>query len=168
MNKLKHYTILGTIFVLITGTLLHFVYERSGNNLIAGLFSPVNESIWEHMKLVFFPMLLFSFYMNRKLKNNYPCVTSALLFGILLGTLLIPVIFYTYSGILDRHLLVLDIGTFILSVLISFYAVCQLSFSCRLEDFQDSLEILVLFFAVCFLLFTYHPPAIGIFMDTSG
>ncbi len=164
LNRLKRYTIAGIFFTLITGTLLHFVYEWSGNNRIAGLFSAVNESTWEHMKLVFFPMLLYSFYMNMKLKNVYPCVTSALLFGILLGTLLIPIIFYTYSGVLGRNLSVLNISTFIISVLISFCSVYKLSLSCRLEDFQDLLEILVLFFAVCFLLFTYNPPEIGIFM----
>lgn len=165
LNKLKRYTVVGIFFTLITGTLFHFVYEWSGNNHFVGLFSAVNESTWEHMKLAFFPMLLYSFYMNEKLKSEYPCATPALLFGILLGTLLIPIIFYTYSGVLGRNLPVLDISTFIISVLISFCAVYKLSLSCRLEDFQDSLKILVLCFAVCFLLFTYHAPTIGIFID---
>lgn len=149
---------------MITGTLFHFIYDWSGNNRIVGLFSAINESTWEHMKLVFFPMLLYSIYMNKKLKNVYPCVSSALLFGILFGTLLIPTIFYTYTGVLGRNLSVLNISTFIISVLIAFYSVYKLSLSCRLEDFQDSLEILVLFFAACFLLFTYNPPNIGIFI----
>lgn len=165
LNRLKRYTIVGILFSLITGTLFHFAYKWSGNNHIAGFFSAVNESTWEHMKLVFFPMLLYSFYMNRNLKNVYPCVTSALLFGTLLGTLLIPIIFYTYSGVLGQDLPIFNIGTFIISVLISFCSIYQLSLSCRLNAFQDSLEILVLFFAVCFLLFTYHPPTLGIFID---
>lgn len=164
MNKPKRYTIVGIFFTLITGTLFHFVYEWSGNNHFVGFLSAVNESTWEHMKLVFYPMLFYSFYMNVKLKSEYPCVTSALLFGILLGTLLIPIIFYTYSGVLGLNLPVLDISTFIISVLMSFCAVYKLSLSCRLEDLQDSFEILVLFFAVCFLLFTYNPPTIGIFI----
>lgn len=158
---------MGIFCTLVTGILFHFVYEWSGNNHFVGLFSAVNESTWEHMKLVFFPMLFYSFYMNEKLKNEYPCVTSALLFGILLGTILIPIIFYTYSGVLGRNLLVLDIGTFIISVLILFYAVYKLTLSCRLENFQCFLKILVLCFAVCFLSFTYHAPTIGIFIDSS-
>ena len=52
-------TIIGTIFVSAAGTLLHFVYGWTGNHFIVGLFAPVNESTWEHMKLLYFPMLLY-------------------------------------------------------------------------------------------------------------
>ena len=58
MNTLKKYIIKGTIFVLITGVISHFVYEWSGNNRLVGLFFPTNESVWEHMKLCFYPYLL--------------------------------------------------------------------------------------------------------------
>lgn len=162
MNTLKNYTIKGIIFVLITGTISHFIYEWSGNNPILGFFFPVNESVWEHMKLCFFPTLLYSFYMNRQLESDYPCVTSSLLFGILFGTILIPVIFYTYSGILGYHSMVLDIATFIVSVLLTFLAVYKLTLSCAVADYQDILKILVLIFTVCFFAFTYYPPDIGI------
>ena len=46
------------IFISILGVLLHFTYEWSGDNPAIGLFSAVNESTWEHLKLIFFPMLL--------------------------------------------------------------------------------------------------------------
>ena len=46
------------IFISILGVLLHFTYEWSGDNPAVGLFSAVNESTWEHLKLIFFPMLL--------------------------------------------------------------------------------------------------------------
>ncbi len=168
MNQLKCYTILGILFVIITGTLSHFVYEWSGYNFILGFFFPVNESTWEHMKLCFFPMLLYFFFMNKKLKGDYPCVTSALLFGILLGTFLIPMIFYTYSGILGQNYVSLDIATFILSVLLAFIAVYRLSLSCVLDSFSLCLKILVFLTAICFLVFTYYPPCIGLFAVLSG
>lgn len=163
MNKLKIYTVAGIIFTLIVGTLFHFIYEWSGNNYIVGFISPVNESTWEHMKLIFFPMLFYSFYMNYKLKSQYSCVTSALLFSIIIGTFLIPVIFYTYSGILGRNILFLDILTFIISVLIAFYAVYRLTLSCRLKNFETLPAVLLLLLSACFLVFTYNPPDIGIF-----
>lgn len=165
MNTLKHYTIKGIIFVLITGTIWHFVYEWSENNFILGFFFPINESTWEHMKLSFFPMLLYSFYMNQKTKHNYPCVTSSLLFGILLSTFLIPVFFYTYSGILGRNIMFFDISTFIVSILLTFIAVYKLTLSCRLTSLTSLLKLLVMVVAVCFLVFTYYPPNIGIFVD---
>lgn len=150
---------------MITGTLSHFVYGMSGNNFILGFFFPINESTWEHMKLCFFPMLVYSFYMNAKLRQAYPCVTSSLPFGILLGTFLIPVIFYTYSGILGRNFLPLDIATFIVSVLLAFAAVYRFSLSCRLFPYTHLLKLLIIVVTVCFIIFTYLPPQIGIFMD---
>ena len=95
MNELKKEMIKGILFVSIVGTLWHFVYEWSGQNPIVGLFFPVNESTWEHMKLLFFPMLLYTLYAYKKLKDAFPCIPSALLYGILSGTFLIPLLFYT-------------------------------------------------------------------------
>ena len=51
-------TIIGILFVAIFGTLLHFMYEWSGHKRFVSIFAAVNESTWEHLKLVFFPMLL--------------------------------------------------------------------------------------------------------------
>ena len=165
MNNFKKYTIIGIIFVLITGTISHYIYGWSGNNPVLGLFFPINESIWEHMKLFFFPTLLYSLYMNKKLKNEYPCVTSSLLFGILFGTLVIPVIYYTYSGILGYHIAALDIATFVVSVLLAFYIIYKFSLSCTVADYEEQLKLLVIFLAVCFFLFTYYPPNINIFAN---
>lgn len=164
MKKLNLYTIVGILFVILLGTLWHFVYEWSGNNFIVGLFFPVNESTWEHMKLYFFPMVLYALFMNRLLKGEYPCVGSALLGGILLGTFLIPVLFYTYSGILGKNLMFFDIATFVLSVLFGFLCVYQLTLSCRLFALKWLFRLLVLALAMCFLVFSYMPPEIGLFM----
>lgn len=168
MNKLKSYTIIGTVFVIIVGSVSHFIYEWSGNNFILGFFFPVNESTWEHMKLCFFPMLLYSLYMNQKLKFDYPCITSSLLAGVLLGTFLIPVIFYTYSGILGRNIMLLDISTFIISVLLAFCSIYKLTLSCRLAVHTNSLKSFLLIIAVCFFVFTYYPIDIGIFSIPSN
>lgn len=165
MNPLKRYTIAGVLFTLTVGTLLHFTYEWSGCNVLVSIVSAVNESVWEHMKLIFFPILFCSFYLNRKLKKDYPCISSALNFSILLGTLLIPVIFYTYSGILGYNTLVLDIGTFFISVLAAFYAVYKLALSCQLQRFRIPLGLAVILLAVCFAVFTFAPPSGGIFTD---
>lgn len=163
MNQLKRCTISGIIFVTILGTLSHFFYEWSGQNPIIGLLSPVSESTWEHMKLLFFPMLLFSFYMSGKLKEHYPCITASLYLGNLLGTMLIPVIFYTYTGILGFHLLFLDIAVFILSVIAGFYTAYRLTLSCRVKTLQSLLGLILIALAAAFFIFTYYPPNIALF-----
>ena len=167
MKKLKHYTITGAIFVIITGTISHFIYEWSGRQFLLGFFFPVSESTWEHMKLCFFPMLIYSCFMNKRWKDAYPCVTSALLYGTLLGTFLIPVIFYTYTGIIGRNYLFLDIATFIISVLLAFLCVYRLTVSCKMFSHTFLLGSLVFVMAICFLLFTYLPPDLGIFIEPS-
>lgn len=57
-NNILRFTIFSGIFVMILGTLLHFTFEWSGNSTFVASFSAVNESTWEHLKLLFFPMLL--------------------------------------------------------------------------------------------------------------
>ncbi|MFG6395046.1 MAG: hypothetical protein K1W24_12835 [Lachnospiraceae bacterium] len=165
MKNLKCYTITGIIFVLATGSLAHFLYGWSGNNYIAGLFTPVSESIWEHMELIFFPMVIYSIIIILKSRQKYPCITSALCFGILEGTLLIPVFYYAYTSVLGKNVFILDISIFILSIVISFWLSYKLTLSCRLESYTFLLCILVCLLFICFLVFTYQPPDTIIFQD---
>lgn len=165
MIELKYYYILGIFFVAILGTLLHFLYQWSGNHFFIGLFSPINESIWEHMKLLFFPMLLYSFLFIPKLKKNYPCIISSLCFGILIGTLLIPVLFYTYTSFTGNNIFFLDIATFILSIIIAFFISYRLTLSCKAEPYHFLLYGLIIILFLCFALFTYYPPNLPLFLD---
>lgn len=165
MKLLKRYTIIGIIFVLITGTFAHFLYDWTGRNHIAGLFTPVNESIWEHMKLLFFPMLIYSCIMIFRFHRKYSCITSALSFGILMGTFLIPLFYYAYTSILGKNIFILDISTFILSIVIAFRLSYRLTLSCKLESYTSLLCILVCILFICFLVFTYHPPETTIFQN---
>ena len=51
---------IGLLWTLAAGNLLHFVYQWTGERTVAGLFAAVNESTWEHMKLLAVPWVLFS------------------------------------------------------------------------------------------------------------
>ncbi len=165
MKQLKKYIIIGIIFVLIAGTLAYFLYEWTRNNFVIGLFTPVNESVWEHMKLLFFPMLIYTIVAVFNLKKDEPCVISAFCFGILLGTILIPFFFYTYISILGRNIFALDVGTFVLSTIIAFYSVYKLTLSCKLKAYTFLLCGLVAVLFICFLVFSYHPPELPIFAN---
>lgn len=162
-KKLWYYTAAGVIFVALFGSLLHFVYEWSGQNFFVGLFTPINESTWEHMKLLFFPMLVYSFFEIAVIGKHYPCLYSSLFGGIILGSVFIPVIFYTYTGVLGFHILVLDIAVFIVSILVAFFFSYYFTITCRTADYEVFLNILVFVMAAAFLIFTIFPPNIGIF-----
>lgn len=163
MKELKYYAIAGIIFVILTGSLAHFLYDWSGNNYIIGLFTPVNESVWEHMKLLFFPMLLYSLIMAFRFQKDFPCIISALCWGILSGTWTIPVLFYAYKALLGKDLFIMDIGIFILSILLAFWLSYKLSLSCRTKRYTPLPCSLLCILFLCFLLFTYHPPSGKIF-----
>ena len=51
--------ILGCILAILLGVILHFAYDFLNKPFIFGLFIPVNESIWEHLKLALVPMTVF-------------------------------------------------------------------------------------------------------------
>ena len=60
----KRQLILTFAAVVLAGCALHFLYGWQPNAATA-LFSPVNESLWEHVKLVFWPYLGAAFLLNR-------------------------------------------------------------------------------------------------------
>lgn len=162
-KKLLHSTIAGILFTFFFGTILHFFYEWSNENFFVGLLTPVNESTWEHIKLLFFPMLCYGVFAEWMLKDDYPCISFAYPIGILIGTFAIPIIFYTYSGILGRNYMVLDILTFYISVVFAFSIMYYIAFHCTTEKNPSLPRLMVVILFVCFLLFTYAPPALGIF-----
>lgn len=164
-NSIVKFQIFSVIFTWILGTLLHFTYEWSNDNFILAAFSAVNESTWEHLKLVFFPMLITTiigyFYMGR---NNIPNYLCAKTIGIIVSILFIVIFFYTYTGILGTNFAILDIGSFFVAVVLGEYVVMKIitsDFKCNKAISIISLIILLL----CFIIFTYFPPKIGLFKD---
>ncbi len=163
-RKLFLYTAGGFLFTSLAGSALHFAYEYSGYNPFVGMFAPVSESVWEHMKLVFFPSLLFLLPGWPFFRNAFPAYITAFLTGILTGTLAIPIAYYTYSGILGASFLSLDILSFLLCVLLDYYLSFQL---CLLPQGKSIPPVLVVFLTVAlmtgFFFFTFQPPDTGIF-----
>ena len=96
-KQIGAWQLLGFSVTALGGTLLHFLYEWSGESLWIAPFSGVNESTWEHMKLFFWPSFIYAYFESIILKEmaDFWCIK---LRGIILGILLIPIIFYTYNG----------------------------------------------------------------------
>lgn len=164
-KTLFKYLVAGAIFVFLFGSLAHFVYDWTGKNFFVGFFFPVNESTWEHMKLVFFPMLVWWIIVKPKLSKNYDCFTPALFAGVLAGIMLIPILFYTYRGVLGFGIQAVDIGIFYVSVVAAFAFVYKITLSCRLQKHSQLLPTFIFLFFVMFILFTYLPPELGIFVS---
>lgn len=58
------------LVISIIGTVLHFTYELSGHNKYVAIFSAVNESTWEHIKIGLSPMLLWGLFDGFKYGSN--------------------------------------------------------------------------------------------------
>lgn len=165
VKGLKSYIIAGIIFVSILGTLFHFVYNWSGNNVFVGLFTPINESVWEHTKLLFFPMLIYSFYLNKKIGKDNPCLNSAMILGGISGVALIIVMFYTYTGIIGFHTALADISIFYISVILAFCIVYKLAASCTVDKYDKLLKLLQILMICLYIIFTLFPPDIPLFVS---
>ncbi len=156
----------GLLIVMVVGFIMHYVYEWSGNSFLVGLFVPVSESAWEHMKLVYLPLLLLSVFIMTRWGNELPPATTGMLLGIMAGTWLIPILFYTYRGIVGYGIPAVDMATFFASVIICGFAIMHLVKRCQddaLPILKFVLGVLVIVQGVLFLWFTYHPPGIGLF-----
>lgn len=146
------------------GVLSHFFYEWSGNNSIVALFSPVNESTWEHLKLIFYPVLLVSaieYFCLKEVCPNYICVkfTSALL---AMG--LTVILFYTYSGVYGTNVDFINIAIFFIAMAVGYlYSFYNLSTNKKpgLTPGLCIVGISIMFFL--FSIFTANPPDIGLF-----
>lgn len=163
-NKIRNYTLLSIIFTFILGTLLHFTYEWSGENIIVAAFSAVNESIWEHLKLLYFPMLLtliIGYFYIGKSTPNFIC---SKVIGILSSILFTIAFFYIYSGILGKYIAIVDIILFFVATIFGeflSYILIKNNFKCNNKIYLTLLILL----GICFVFFTYSAPNIGIFRD---
>lgn len=122
----------GMLFTLLFGNLLHFVYDWTGQAGWAAYLSAVNESTWEHMKLLAVPWLVWTIVtiaVNR-------CAASALprAIGLLAGLAAIPALFYTYTGILGKSVGVVNILIFQAAVLLAYFVSASLQKSARLSS----------------------------------
>ena len=164
-RSLGAWQLLGFAVTSLGGTVLHFLYDWLGEAVWIAPFSGVNESTWEHMKLLFWPMLLFAaverfFFRDRK---DFWCVK---LRGILLGLALIPILFYTYNGAIGKSPDWLNITIFFISAAIAYVYETKLFREERLVCKHPKRALAaILVIALCFVIFTFRTPAIGLFKD---
>ena len=164
-RTIRLWQLIGFGAVSLGGTLLHFLYDWTGSTF-AALFSGVNESTWEHMKLLFFPMLLFALAESFFVGKEYESFWCVKLKGTILGLLLIPVIFYTLRGVFGTTPDWVNIAIFFVAAAVAFvYETRQ--FSKGSTPCGASVWALVLFgvIAAAFWIFTFNPPEIPLFQD---
>ena len=158
--------LMGFAVTSLGGTLLHFLYEWLGKAPWIAPFSGVNESTWEHMKLLFFPLFLFALIEYRVTGENYKNYWCSKLLAIFTGLLSIPILFYTFTGASGKtadwfNILIFFIADAI-ACFIEFHLLKRKHIFCR---YEKTAFILLCIIAILFIAFTFLTPEIPLFMD---
>ncbi len=166
-KRLFRWELIGFLFVSAVGTLLHFLYDWTGQSLPAAVVSGVNESTWEHMKLLFVAIALFTVAQGFVMGRTYPNFLAVRAISTLIGLALIPILFYTYTGVLGHSVSWANIAIFYVSALAAFWLDFRLLRKGRFSSpWQQLLGLLVLWgLAFCFVWCTFRPPQLGLWRD---
>ena len=107
-RRWRKWELTGLFLTLIFGNLLHFVYDWIGQNSVVAAFAAVNESTWEHMKLLAMPWVIWSLVEAVALRSSRQSVLMARALGLLAGLVTIPTVYYTYTGALGVSSMIVE------------------------------------------------------------
>jgi hypothetical protein len=159
----------GAFFIALAGALNHFIYEWTGRNGIAAVFSAVNESTWEHLKMGFWPYFIWAvagYFKYGRGRSLYFLAKSA---GAAAYCVLICAVYYCTLAVFHRHLSWAGIISFFLAVFIGQYVSYAVA-AVKLESKAASAAGAALFVIItlCFALFTYFTPRFFLFLDPAN
>jgi hypothetical protein len=168
MNKAKILTweITGALIISLMGSLLHFVFALAGEWPPVALIAAVNESVWEHLKIAFWPALIYALiewpFFRKHTKNFW----TAKSIGIFTMPVIIALFFYGYTSFIGYNILWLDISLFVFAVFTGQIISCRLlllqSIASRIKILATILLVLMI---AAFSLFTFFPPHCPLFCD---
>lgn len=169
-KRLLRWELRAALITVVLGTLLHFTYNWSGQMSLVGAFSAVNESVWEHTKLVFVPLFLEFFLHAKFLGSTWPNLPAARSAAVLIAMSVLIAGFYTYTGIWGTHALWADILLFFLAVAAGVGVEFQLLRRGQASALWMQILGLLVLWGLAFLVVwcTFHPPHIPLFLDTSS
>lgn len=167
LTKPEKWILMGIPAIFLLGSVTHFIYELTGGNTIVGMLAPVNESVWEHLKLLLMPIILWWGLYYLLSKTNYGINGgkwwSGALVSLLVGMAVSPLLFYFYTN-------AFGIKNVIIDILISLAAVTagQLAGLCVYRNGGINMVFALAglaFVAALFIIFTFSTPHLPIFLD---
>ena len=152
------------VFLLtsVIGTALHFLYDVLPTPLTA-LISPVNESVWEHLKLLFWPMLAGAFFLSRK-KENKERFWSSFFIALLATPAFLLLSFYGLKAV-GIESTALDIGLYYVSMFFGYYFARWLFQKKKPEKVGGFALMFLILYGASLVLFTFAAPDLPIFRE---
>lgn len=170
-KKLKINILFSSILLFGIGALLHFAYEFSNNNFLIGLITPVNESIFEHLKLAIYPIILWwvIFYLLKK--DKYSLNKSSWFLGsfvsMISAIIVILSIHYFVTYGIGKELMIVSITSLYIAILIAQIIAYHIYKYSTKSNFLVSIS-LILILIVSFIILTIFPPKIPLFKDSKS
>jgi hypothetical protein len=165
-RSILRWELVGIAVIAILGSVLHFLFEWSGSLEPVGVIAAVNESVWEHFKIAFWPALFYAIFEYPFLRRSTGNFMIAKAIGIYIMPIAIAVIFYSYTAIVGEEILIVDILIFFVAVALGQLASYKILNMRRLPAWTGKAGlVMVVLLAVAFGVFTFYPPHLGIFKD---
>ncbi len=165
MSALIFSSIIGVFSIFLAGNFFHFIYPLSGKRKIISLFGSVNESTWEHLKIAFWPFLIFMYIENLFLGDEFQNIVFFRSLGILFTLIFIPLLYYSYKYLLGKRKTIIDISVFFVSILVGILLSSVLMTSVEWVDCDPVGYFISSVLVLIFLLGTTIPPKIFLFKD---
>jgi hypothetical protein len=157
----------GIIFIVVLGTVLHFAFEWSGRWTPIAPIAAVNESVWEHLKLGFWPALAYAVLEYSRFGKSASNFLFAKTLGIYLIPIAIVVLYYSYTAVLGHGPLIVDILIFVVAVIVGQFGSYKLLITSPLPERLNRFSPIALaILGIIFVLFTFYPPQLPIFRDS--
>ena len=147
--------------IITAGSLSHFCFDWSGKSILAAPFFPVNESVWEHLKMVHFAILVV--IIKDYKQYHKPGYSLSRLISVLSFDLFIVIFYYGYTMITGRFILWLDIFSFISGAILSEYIFAKIFKYKSRTSIPGWIGMVILFIVQG--IFTFMPPEIELFKD---
>jgi len=156
----------GILFVFLLGALLHFLFEWSGESRVVGLFASVNESVWEHFKQGFWPMCIYGAIEYKFLRGRINNFLTAKAVAVYLIPTITGLVFYSYTAIIGKEILIVDILIFLVAIIIGQLTSYKIMTSARVPKYTNFISpIFIILLALVLMVFTFYPPHLPIFLD---
>lgn len=163
MPRLGKKTLAAFVAATLAGACLHFVHALAPS-FVTAVFSPVNESLWEHLKIIFWPFLTAALVLTRKGERG--CRGPWLLALLIICAAMLGA-GYVYHVKAMGDSLVFDVILYVLLMAGGFVLAAALDRP-GVRERTDLLTLLVLALGVGVAIFTFLPPDSVLFADLSG
>lgn len=155
--------------IFIICSISHFVFELSGKNILLAIIFPVNESIFQHLKLCFYSIVFFWIICYIILRNKYKILYGNWILSMICSALicmfLVLSLYYIFAAALSIESLYLDLAILLVSITIS-HRIAIILYNHNLFNYcYFSLDYILIFLLLAFTLFTFFPPQIPLFFD---